>query len=621
MPSLLSRPCAAAQVTGQLPGHGHLKVPFARCGDGVARHVTAVCDLKLGPFICLDCEERLTLRRPSNKRPHFAHRPDSLCSGETALHRYAKELLGRSRTLTLPVLVLQSEGLQQRVFEAGTYSFASVVIEQAVASFQPDAIVTYKGVDLAIEFLVTHAVDADKRAKVLARDLSMVEIDLSSIRAGSLSVDQLDSAILHTAPRQWIHHRRRAAVAKMLADQVAAKRAERGGRLKWHIGKEVKAAYPEGWSDEAAGSVKSAGLDHLIGLEVDCGHWFSVPRALWQAHALEHYVIQPSRQFTPGYRSLAVKGEWPNERLLASKFPAWMIRSDLSDYPLKRLAEAGYDRSSFGSADHAVWSYFAALHAKGEAVFWSREDQSFFVEAELHGRLYRRVELRRSVGRLLDAIKHDHPSSAYDAWVSSYVVGGATPAELIEAGGQGYSDLNRRLAAIADMIPSYSRKLVEDFCGLPVESLRTEKLAVIAAEAAKRESDAFEARLVRQEAIRRQAGQMLEENAPEWLGRQVGPDGVSIAEFAGSSDDALYKAERWLADAAEKRRQAIANAQLVTALRGELTQAARAAFPDTVRADLFLKAGHPKIGGRRPLDYCDSREALSYLKSLLQARR
>src|SRR3546814_3721889 len=69
---------------------------------------------------------------------HFAHRPDSLCTGETALHRYVKELLAATRTLTLPALVLEEERVRQTVFAAGTYDFDAVLPEHKIGSFQPD---------------------------------------------------------------------------------------------------------------------------------------------------------------------------------------------------------------------------------------------------------------------------------------------------------------------------------------------------------------------------------------------------------------------------------------------------------------------------------------------------
>jgi uncharacterized protein (DUF2384 family) len=615
------RPCTAGRFAAKAPGLGYLKVPFARCADGIARHVTAIPALYAGPFRCLDCEERLTLRRPRDKRAHFAHRPDSLCAGETALHRYAKDLLEQRKTLTLPALTLQEEGLSESVFKLGVYAFEGVVPERNLGTFQPDAIVTYQGAELAVEFLVSHAVGEEKRAKVLERDISMVEVDLSQVRAGQVSAEELDELILHSAPRRWIHHRRRAAAAKKLADQIARKRAHRGRRLKWHIEKKVRPAYPEGWTDKAIASVKHAGLGHLLDLDVDGEHWFAAPRDVWQAEALDVHVIDPSRQFSPGGRNIALKGAWPNEHSLASKLPEWMIRSDLSAYPPKRLAEAGFDRSTYGSPDDAVWRYFAALHALGQAVFWSPEEQSFFIEPDLHGRLHRRVELHRMVTKLLAAVEHQDPECGFRYWASSYQTGGTTPAELVELGGEGYRELFRRISAIGGMLAHYSRKVVDDLCGLPVEEIRRRNMDAIAADVAERVRKERKASDARRNSIQRQAEQMLEDAAGEWLARLVQPEHVSITEFASSSDEKLCAAERWLAAAGEQRRQTRIAAERVAALRAELTEAARHAFGNPSLANLFLNTGQPKIGGRHPIDFCDTKDALKILVSLLPKRR
>src|SRR3546814_12003513 len=52
------------------------------------------------------------------------------------------------------------------VFAAGTYDFDAVLPEHKIGSFQPDALVRYQGFELAVEFLVHHAVAGEKRAKV-----------------------------------------------------------------------------------------------------------------------------------------------------------------------------------------------------------------------------------------------------------------------------------------------------------------------------------------------------------------------------------------------------------------------------------------------------------------------
>ena len=81
------------------------------------------------------------------------------------------------------------------------------------------------------------------------------------------------------------------------------------------------------------------GLEALIGIDAEGGHWFTVSDRDWQAQALFEHVIRPSEQYSPGAK-LKVKGDYPNERDLSSKLPDWMIRTDLAAYPLKRLADA-----------------------------------------------------------------------------------------------------------------------------------------------------------------------------------------------------------------------------------------------------------------------------------------
>jgi hypothetical protein len=519
----LRRPCAAGRVATQAAAGG-LKVPFARCSDGVARHVSTITGLHQGPFRCLGCDEILTLRRPVNKRQHFAHRPDSLCTGETALHRYAKELLAAARTLTLPALVLEEERVRQVVFTAGTYTFDEVFPEFRIGTFQPDALVRYQGFELAVEFLVNHAVDDEKCEKVRDHDISMVEINLSGLRAGQMDADELDAAILHSAPRKWIHHRKSAAAKRKLETAVAKEKAERGARLRGHILRRRKANVPRDWKNEAMAGVRRTGLQSLIEIAADGGHWFTVPDREWQAQALFEHVIKPSEQFTPGGKRLEIRGDSPNYRDFSSKLPDWMIRKDLAPYPAKRLAEAGFSKESFGSPHAAVWHYLAALTMKGQAVLWSRDDECFYVEPELQALLHRRVEMHWRVKKLLGAAEIGDDDAAYRKWALRHRFGGLSPFQLIEAGGEGYRDLLARIAQLEKMTSSYPPVVVDDLCGLPLEAVRRRNAEAIAAAEAAKAAALEKAASERQRSIRLQAGQMLEGmRQPGWRRPSVAP--------------------------------------------------------------------------------------------------
>lgn len=621
-PMLLTRPrrpCAAGRMA-QPVGQGLLKVPFARCSDGLARHVSAVTGLAQGPFHCLDCSEVLTLRQPINKRRHFAHRPDSLCTGETALHRYAKELLAAARTLTLPALILEEEGVRQTVFAAGTYDFEAVLPEHKIGTFQPDALVRYQGFELAVEYLVNHAVDAEKRAKVREHDISMVEIDLSGLKAGQMEGDVLDAAILHSAPRKWIHHRKTAAARRKLDAAVAKEKAERGSRLKGHIVRKRRASIPADWKHDAMAAVRRTGLEALVGIEAEGGHWFTVSDKDWQAEALFAHVIKPSEQYSPGAK-LKVKGDFPKERDLSSILPDWMIRTDLAAYPVKRLAEAGFSKESYGSPHGAVWSYLAALTMKGQAVFWVREDQCFYVETELQDLLHRRVELRRRVVKLLGAAKVEDIEAGYRQWARTYRSAGLSPFQLIESGGDNYRELGERLARLETMVSGYSPRVVDDLCGLPLEAIRDCNREAIAAAEAEKAAALEKAASERQRSIRLQAGQMLEGEAAAWLAQKVAGTETSFADYAREGDEALLRLERQLARDSDTRRKRIADERKAAQLRGQLSEAAKRAYPSEQLAALFLNSGHPKLQGSRPIDRCHSQQDLSFILGLMPKKR
>ncbi|GAM99779.1 hypothetical protein U91I_03434 [alpha proteobacterium U9-1i] len=612
MPEDLKRPRRAERErsTG-------LKVPFARCGDGVARHVAAVENRAMGPFHCLDCGEALALRRPSKRRPHFTHRPDSNCAGETALHRYAKELLAREKKLTVPELRLSEDGVVEIVCPAGEHVFESVSIEQAIDAFQPDAIAHLKTARLAVEFCVTHAVDAIKTAKVINGDISMLEIDLSKIRAGRLDDAALDHAVLHTAPRKWIHHRRQGEAAESLRTQVEAKRRVRGKRLAAHIGRKGAAVAPPNWRDDAMDAVREAVLDAHVGVDVAGSHWFGVTPRIWQAAALDVFVIQPSQTFSPG-AELSVKGKWPNERDLSSALPAWMIRSDLSQYGLDRLQEAGFDKARFATPHAAIWNYLEELAKCG---LLQRKPGAFFVIAPgLHGMLHRRARMRRSVIALLQAAEHPDPERAFSTWASSPGFEGQTPAKLIDTGGERHDALASRIRAIEKMSRGNGRDITGDLCGLPLDRIRDHHIARIAAEDEARTRKEEETGRQRRRRLQSLAEQALGDASANWLAGTVGDAGIAMLDWAEQSDANFAHSERRLWKEVDDREKRLAAEQQVAGLRAKLTAAAEHAFRDPEKARVFLNAAHPGLRGDRPLAFCNSEPALALLLRLLPKR-
>lgn len=132
-------------------------------------------------------------RRPQRQQAghHFGHygvkdgRPCPT-GPETALHKFTKEVLARRLELGLPPLAI-GEGSDKRVgYPGGAYRFDAALLESRLAEILPDVIVRKGERHLLVEFLVTHACDEAKIARIVAMDVAAIKIDLSGLpRDGS----------------------------------------------------------------------------------------------------------------------------------------------------------------------------------------------------------------------------------------------------------------------------------------------------------------------------------------------------------------------------------------------------------------------------------------------------
>ncbi|WP_059437819.1 competence protein CoiA family protein [Anaeromyxobacter sp. PSR-1] len=141
---------------------------------------------RLAPFTCLGCGEPLVPHLGRVRARHFAHAPGSACpltAPETALHLDAKERLlalcadafERRRTVTVLARCPSCRRLAPRDLAAEGDAAAA---EGAVGPLRADVLVLRAGSPaLAIEVLVTHAVEAEKEAALAAAGVPAVEID------------------------------------------------------------------------------------------------------------------------------------------------------------------------------------------------------------------------------------------------------------------------------------------------------------------------------------------------------------------------------------------------------------------------------------------------------------
>jgi hypothetical protein len=141
------------------------------------------------PFACLACGEELIPHLGARRARHFAHRPGSSCpltAPETALHLDAKERLlalcadafAGARRVTLLTRCPACRQLAPRdLAREGDAALA----EGAVGPLRADVLVLRGGPDgrpsLALEVVVTHAVDASKEAALAHAGVPAVEVD------------------------------------------------------------------------------------------------------------------------------------------------------------------------------------------------------------------------------------------------------------------------------------------------------------------------------------------------------------------------------------------------------------------------------------------------------------
>ncbi len=116
---------------------------------------------------CIACGQPLNARNEGKHNiPHFAHVSgfDNPACSETAKHAMAKQ-------------IIKEKGWFPFGYRA--YKADSIELEKTIGDIRPDVLAVYKGIPVAIEIFVNHAVDDEKLKKVKSYNLTMVEINLS----------------------------------------------------------------------------------------------------------------------------------------------------------------------------------------------------------------------------------------------------------------------------------------------------------------------------------------------------------------------------------------------------------------------------------------------------------
>lgn len=191
---------------------------YALNSDGDLVHIDSVPNGNNCGCFCPHCKEELCARNNGEKRTHhFAHTSGADCAGaiESALHVMAKKVLQEIKCLQLPnvqkkyIMSTRFGDLDCIYEEQGDLlMFDKIDVEctDIETNLRPDCIGYYGDKKIWIEFKRTHAVDEEKKAKIIAAQIDCIEIDINSCE---LDYDAVRKFIKDNKTcREWINNTR-----------------------------------------------------------------------------------------------------------------------------------------------------------------------------------------------------------------------------------------------------------------------------------------------------------------------------------------------------------------------------------------------------------------------------
>jgi hypothetical protein len=147
-----------------------------------------------------------------------------------------------SREILLPAAIARHEQEEEIVANATTFKYDAAREEVGLGSIRPDIMITRGDRELLVEIAVTHFCDHEKIAKLRARGLPAIEIDLSSVPrlAGH---EQHVEQILSVAPRAWLHNAKISAAEERLRREADRRETEyfRRRSASWRAGAKKRA--------------------------------------------------------------------------------------------------------------------------------------------------------------------------------------------------------------------------------------------------------------------------------------------------------------------------------------------------------------------------------------------
>lgn len=191
---------------------------------------------------CPACGEPLIAKMGNKNRHHFAHKTDSTCdiahANESALHRYAKEIIQAHKRILLPGWEITEDDFFLDCAEIDLPSqdpiycfYTFISSEKQIKDIIPDAIIKIKDNELIVEIKVTHAVDSNKSASTQKLNFPMFEIDLHNLLNDDLTTpetkEKIKKAVLDEVTyKHWIYNPKKEKCILQIQDLLEEKRRE-----------------------------------------------------------------------------------------------------------------------------------------------------------------------------------------------------------------------------------------------------------------------------------------------------------------------------------------------------------------------------------------------------------
>jgi hypothetical protein len=589
-----------------------------------------------------NCRRTLIAKKPeSDIEHHFAHAPLTEAEREagiapncehgsmTALHIHAERLLNERKSLVLPAVEAHLESRTRRVRKAGGYTFDSAKLEKMDGETIPDVILFKGDQRMHVEVYVTNKCGQEKRDKIVAAQISAVEVNLSHLRkkASELTIEELNREILEAAPREWIYNRKRqealvtleaeAAKAAVLAKEKRQKEID-SVRNEYVAAKDC--ALGSNWADSPGVlALQQPGFAELLESPAGGEGYFSVHPKVWKATILGS-LLKPHWGTTPlailqefgnrgwligRFRSLAL---WDDDLVKEARLPAGGPEAVVTRF-LQHLAKKGV-------VEDRGWDWqFTSRHtAEIECRRRKKEIEAY----EATRRSARHKQLAKLVGEIVEiGGGAEKLTFSYEGWLSNGEED-RTRSQIVDEGGQEWRDLLKGLTATLAVLNDKSEDNAEDF-GLPVRPALDAMRAMQAARAAERKLEAEAAERKEQEAriatIVQLATDALGDAADDWLDRPLEAlkEATPRASAAGSPEG-LEKTRALLGKQLEAMEL---KAKWVEAFEREV----RTLFGRNDKAALYMNSSEPKLpGGASPKAYIKDEQTMRHCLDLLRQR-